>query len=246
MRNMLTALLILVLSASYAQEGENFSCHCCNSSLRILLEGKTVDKLYVHGCSGTGMGNMATSFLMPTGTPPKIVEVEGEAPDYSPLENFTCRYSPGLVTDGDTKTAWVEGVNDYGIGELIIVSCIDLKKPLQIWAGYGKSPAIFEQNSRPKRIKTMVIRGDNPGYTQYGTWYNNLQAVKQLEVDLSDVNGFQALTIPSFDVTTYVDNNDNTVEYNYFLGIVILDVYKGTKWSDTCISEIKNSEASKK
>jgi hypothetical protein len=240
MKSILTMVLVVTFVTGYSQEGENFSCKCCNSSLKVLLEGKSVDKLYVHGCSGTGMGNMATSFLMPSGTPPKIVEVEGEAPDYSPLENFTCRYSPGLVTDGDVKTAWVEGVDDYGIGELIIVSCIDLKKPLQIWAGYGKSPEIFAQNSKPKKIKTLIIRGDNPGYTQYGTWYYNLQVIKQMDVELKDFNGFQPLTIPSFEITTYVDLNENKTEYNYFLGIVIMDVFKGTKWSDTCISEIKN------
>jgi hypothetical protein len=234
MKIILAKLLALILVTGYSQEGEDISCKCCNSSLKLLLEAKTVDKLYVKVCGES------TSFLMPAGTPPKVVEVQGEAPDYSELAAWTCRYSPDLVTDGDVKTAWVEGTKDYGIGEIIIVTCLDLKKPLQIWSGYGKSPAIFTQNSRPKKIKTLIIRADNPGYTQYGTWYEHLQVVKQMEVELKDLNGFQTLTIPTFEVSKYVDRNQNNTEYNYFLGIVILDVYKGTKYSDTCISEIKN------
>jgi hypothetical protein len=240
MKYIFTIVLTMILLPFFSQEGENFSCKCCNTNLKLLLEGKSVDKIYVHGCNGTGSSNMATSFLMPSGTPPKPVVATDEAPDYSEIEKWTCRYAPGLVTDGDEKTAWVEGSNDYGVGELIIVACLDLKKPLQIWAGYGKSPAIFTQNSRPKKIKTMIIRGDNPSPSQYGTWYNNLTVIKQSEVALKDLNGFQSLSIPSYDISKYVDSNQNEMEYNYFLGIVIMDVYKGTKYSDTCISEIKN------
>jgi hypothetical protein len=239
MKTILSIVLVTTSLLSYSQYGENFSCKCCNSSLKVLLDGKSVDKIYVHSCNGTGSSDLATSFLMPSGTPPKIDTSDGAA-DYSPLEAWTCRYAPGLVTDGDTKTAWVEGAKDYGVGELIIVACLDLKKPLQIWAGYGKSPAIFTQNSRPKKIKTMIIRADNPNASQYGTWYEHLQVIKQTEIELKDLNGFQTLSIPSFEISKYVDKNQNNTEYNYFLGIVILDVYKGTKYSDTCISEIKN------
>jgi len=233
-------VLVLASYMSYAQYGDNYSCKCCNSALKVLLEGKIVNKIYVHACNGTGSSDLATSFLMPSGTPPKIVQPKDEPPDYSVLEAWTCKYAPGLVTDGDTKTAWVEGAKDYGVGELIIVSCLDLKKPLQIWSGYGKSPTIFTQNSRPKKIKTMIIRGDTPGRTQYGTYYEHLQVIKQMDIELKDINGFQSLTIPSYTVSKYDDSNQNQMEYDYFLGIVIVDVYKGTKYSDTCISEIKN------
>ena len=205
------------------------------------MEGKTVNEVYVHSCgSGTGSGSLASSFLMPSGTPPKIEVPQDDAPDYSPLEAFTCRYAPGLVTDGDTKTAWVEGSKDYGIGELLIVSCIDLKSPVQIWAGYGKSPAIFTQNSRPKKIKVLVVQSDAGDPTQYGSYYRNLKVINQAVAELKDLNGFQPLAVPAFTASSYKDKDQNIREYNYFLGIVILDVYRGTKYSDTCISEIKN------
>lgn len=242
MKTKLTILFALSLATGFSQEGENFSCGCCNNSLKQLTEGKTVPEVYVHFCgSGTGSGGLASSFLMPTGTPPKVVgDPEEGAVDYSVLEAWTCRYAPGLITDGDTKTAWVEGAKDYGVGELVLVSCIDLQKPIQIWSGYGKSPAIFEQNSRPKKIKVLVVQSDAGDPTQYGSWYRNLKVIKQTDIELKDINGFQPLLVPAFNSSSYTDNNENTKEYNYFLGIVIMDVYKGTKYSDTCISEIKN------
>lgn len=238
---MLTIFLALCVVASHAQEGENFSCKCCKSSLKQLAEGKIIPEVYVHFCgSGTGSEGLASSFLIPTGTPPKTADPKDGAVDYSALETWTCRYAPGLVTDNDTKTAWVEGAKDYGIGEVLVVSCIDLKKPVQIWSGYGKSPAIFVQNSRPKKIKLLVVQSEAADPTQYGSWYRNLKVIKQTEVELKDLNGFQPLGIPAFSASSYTDKDQNKRDYNYFLAIVILDVYKGTKYSDTCISEIKN------
>lgn len=242
MKIILTLLFAMSLATAFSQEGENFSCQCCNSAVKQLAEGKTIPEVYVHFCgSGTGSGGLASSYLKPTGTPPKV---EGDpkegAVDYSVLEAWTCRYAPGLITDGDTKTAWVEGSKDYGVGELVLVSCIDLKKPVQIWSGYGKSAAIFTQNSRPKKIKVMVVQSDAGDPTQYGSWYRNVKVIKESELELKDLNGFQSLVIPAFDVQSYKDKDQNKREYNYFLGIVILDVYKGTKYSDTCISEVRN------
>lgn len=235
------AFILLFGIPVFAQE-ESFPCKCCNAELKGLAEGKRIESLYVHGCSGVGTGPMASSFLKPSGTEPKVIEVEGEVPDYSKLEAWTCTYSPGNVTDGDTKTAWVEGMTDYGIDEILIISCVDLKKPIQIWAGYGKSAVIFTQNSRPKKIKSMIVQAETPGYTQYGTVYYNLKVVAQVETELRDENQFQSLTIPTFEIVSYLNKEQNSyVDYNYFLAIQILDVYKGTKWSDTCISEIKNS-----
>lgn len=128
MKYFLAMLLAMGFVTGYSQYGENFSCKCCNSNLKALLDGKSVSKIYVHACNGTGSSDLATSFLMPSGTPPKIEQPKDEPPDYSVLEAWTCRYAPGLVTDGDTKTAWVEGAKDYGVGELILVACLDLKK----------------------------------------------------------------------------------------------------------------------
>lgn len=234
--------LFLCNALLFAQEGESFPCTCCNAELKELAAGKTIERLYVHGCGGIGMGHLASSFLKPSGVEPKVVVIPGDAPDYSKLDAWTCMYSPGNVTDMNTKTAWVEGMADYGIGEVLIVSCLDLKKPVQIWAGYGKSPAIFTQNSRPKKIKTMIVQGDTPGYTQYGTEYHNLKVVAQADLELQDVNQFQSLTIPPFEIVSYLNKDQNSyVDHNYFLAIQILDVFKGAKWSDTCISEIKNS-----
>lgn len=60
-------------------------------------------------------------------------------------------------------------------------------------------------------------------------------------INLKDVNNYQTIKIPDYKVETYVHKAfDSKIEYAYFLGIEILDVYKGTKWDDTCISELRN------
>ena len=60
------------------------------------------------------------------------------------------------------------------------------------------------------------------------------------EVSLIDRNGFQPLGIPNFSKGTY-EFQGQQWEYNYWLVIEILEVYPGTKWTDTCISEVRNS-----
>ncbi len=76
-------------------------------------------------------------------------------------------------------------------------------------------------------------------------------------VHLRDMNGYQDLDLPSFLQEKYKDfpsdyymaeggtYDEQSVEqsfwdYSYFLKIKILEVYKGNKYDDTCISEILN------
>ena len=135
-----------------------------------------------------------------------------------------------------------KGVKGYGIGEAIIVPCLDLKKPVEIWAGYGKSSSIYQSNSRQSKIRITIVQAELYGPTQYGTVYKNLKIIEENVVKLKDINNYQNLSIPEYEKETYFSEQyGSEVEYNYFLGIQIIEVYKGAKWDDTCISEIRNS-----
>lgn len=222
---------------------ESFPCLEANPELSELFKGKVLEHLYIHDCFGVGMGELATSFLKPSGTSPKIIQDPRgeEPPEDTDYVNWTCQYSPGQIADGNIATAWVEGINGYGIGEVVIIPCLDLKKEIEIWNGYGKSLKLYKYNSRASKIKVSVIRAKMDGVTQYGTMYKDVKVISSNIVNLKDVNFYQIIKIPNYKVETYFyEAFDKEIEYAYFLGVEILDVYKGVKWDDTCISEIRN------
>jgi hypothetical protein len=240
LRLFLSYLFLFIPSFVYAQF-ESFPCKCCNPILKDLFKGETLKSLYVHSCNGPGLGNLSSSFLLPGGTPPKIIESTDGPPDDAAYVEWSCRYSVGKISDNDPKTAWVEGAEGQGIGEVLIVPCLDLKKPVKIWTGFGKSDALFAANSRPKKIRTVVIQSPRGDATQYGKVYKDLKLVAEETTLLLDKNGYQELPVPVFKTESYLPKDfDKKVEYQYFLGLEILEVYPGSKYEDTCISEITN------
>ena len=177
---------------------------------------------------------------MPSGDAPKIIEYPNGPPDDRKYVAWTCRYAPGNLGDTDPATAWVEGVGGYGIGEVVIVPCLDLKKPVEIWVGYGKSKDLFQYNSRPRILRLVVIEAKISGFAQYGTLYHDLQIIEDETVELEDLNDYQRIKIPDYDVKTFFEPGNREMEHRYFLGLEINEVYEGSKWDDTCISEIRN------
>ncbi len=237
-------ITILLYSFNVFSQEESFPCLEANPELAKLFQGKTLEHLYVHDCSGVGLGELATSFLKPSGKAPQIIKDPSgeEPPEDTDYINWTCKYSPGQIADGSITTAWVEGVKGYGIGEAVIIPCLNLKKPVEIWNGYGKSQKLYKYNSRASKVKVSIIRAKMEGVTQYGIMYEDVKIVSSIIVNLKDVNNYQKIKIPNYNVETYVHEAfDSKIEYAYFLGIEILDVYKGTKWDDTCISELRNA-----
>ena len=119
-------------------------------------------------------------------------------------------YPVGNVRDNNPTTAWVEGKSDNGVGEWIEFY-FDLGKSIssiKIINGYGKNGAIYQANNRVKRIKISFC--DNTSFI----------------TELEDGNlEPQKVMLPE---TKNVKN----------VKITILEVYNGTKYNDTCISEV--------
>ncbi|MGE5604464.1 MAG: NADase-type glycan-binding domain-containing protein [Bacteroidota bacterium] len=120
-------------------------------------------------------------------------------------------YKAIYVMDKDLKTAWVPtGREKNGIGEWLDFKFYpgQVIKSIQIINGYAKSEAIYQVNNRVKRFKLSFDNGTT------------------LESELKDrQKGFQ--TIPL--------TKPQRIEY---LRMTILEVYPGTKYHDTCISEV--------
>ena len=212
-------------------------------------------------------------------------------------EGESCTYAPSRLVDGDPQTGWAEGGVGVGIGAEVAVPALldtvryyapddeggvrwttadplDLSKPVRIWAGYGKSPELFAANARPKRVRVTVLRlrlqPDPDTHDATGcsfSTYVEPVAVAEHEVAVREVNGYQPLPVPEFEVEHYheypmewlrMDGTERALyrqrvdageaapyqpepwEYTYMLKLTLLDVYPGTRHEDTVISEIGN------
>jgi hypothetical protein len=138
------------------------------------------------------------------------------ASSYLQENNFS--YLPNnLSIDYKTDNPWVEGVDGLGINEKIYFEKRYVSNgSMHISIGYVSynKPYLYNQNSRPKRIKLSVE--------------NKFSII----ADLKDTPHYQEIKFPS-DIT--MDD---------ILILEILDVYPGTKYEDTCINTIFFEESS--
>ena len=122
----------------------------------------------------------------------------------------TRTYIPINVIDGDESTAWVEGVSNHGIDEWVKVSFKEkvLIKSISIVGAYGADNFRYKINNRIKKIE-IIFSGDLPSKVKY----------------LED-------NIDSQEIKLEVPHITKWVKFK------ILEIYEGTKYKDTPISEI--------
>ncbi len=138
------------------------------------------------------------------------------------------------LLDGNPNTVWVEGVKGFGFKEWIKLKIVSKKKYLGfsylvILPGFAGSEKLFKANNRPK---SMVISIDvnkcEPGLGDPGTDPNTCYDIFPQRLKFKDKNAYHIFGI--FD--------------RFFVGkeveitLYIEDVYKGTKYDDTCVAEI--------
>ena len=134
-------------------------------------------------------------------------------------------YAAVNLHDSDVRTAWVEGKEDYGVGESITLKSsgayIDR---IDIWNGYQKSPELYTKNSRVKVLKLYI--NDKPSILLHledtpAVQYFNLE--KLIE---------QTTTSSTSETPSTEQPKPRTLRFE------IMEVYPGSKWKDTAISEI--------
>lgn len=241
--------LLLVGQFSLAQGYEGHPCAKGSLLLKSLMQKKEIKAdVYINGCD-PDRGQRVSSFLNASGKAPMSVKNPNFKPppdweeadgDYA-HDNWTCMYAGGSAVDGNKSTAWVEGVAGNGAGEALMVTQLDLSRKVEILAGFGKSAALFAANNRPKTINVHIVRAHpEPGSaSQCGENYDALKLIATKKVTLRNVNEYQPLSLPIFKTETYPYQNE-AWDYHYWLMIEIIDVYPGSKYKDTCISEIRN------
>lgn len=138
-------------------------------------------------------------------------------------------YSVENITDMEESTTWAEGKSGLGKGEWIEFTLNDapkewgykdkdfvskaIKGGFVIQTGYAKSPALWKKNSRPIKLKCFL--NGNP------------------------LSVIQLLDTPDFQSFTIFPNETSRVDFKAgdVIRFEILDVVKGTKDEDACISE---------
>ncbi len=140
-------------------------------------------------------------------------------------------YSVNNLLDKKVETTWVEGTKGDGLKEWISIK-LDADKhspsstPFTIhWVGiipgYAKSQKTWEENNRVKSALLIIF---SPGAPR---WQYVICRLK-----FKDVNGLQVFHLSNDLAAPNMDPMTKT------LWLVIEDVYKGTKFADTCISEV--------
>lgn len=125
--------------------------------------------------------------------------------------NTTYDYSPKKAIDNNFETCWCEGKNDNGIGEYltIIFDSTYEVNGLSIYNGLCTSSDLFYKNSRPHEITIILSNGDSYDFELNDSWENRNNIIL-------------------FDSS--IDTSSLTIRIN--------SVYEGSKYKDTCISEI--------
>ena len=126
------------------------------------------------------------------------------------LSEKNIKHVPDRIMDGDTTTAWVEGVEGNGEGESITFTFGDLYvvSDIKIWNGYQKSEDLYYKNARTSELELEFSDGSTE------------------RISLQDMaSGFQEFALERH-VTSYVK-------------VKIVSTYDGSKYEDTVISEIE-------
>ena len=147
------------------------------------------------------------------------------ASSYLKSESENISYKPKNIHDLNFETAWVEGVDGYGIGEYVTYYFRQNSPRITdilIANGYVKTEKSFRENSRVKKLKMYI--NDKPFA------FLNLKDSRNVQIFKFDPIG-----------RPHSDNDDRNILDelpNWTMKFEILEVYKGDKYDDTAISEI--------
>jgi hypothetical protein len=138
----------------------------------------------------------------------------------SSWNRYNENYHPNYVLDNNPKTAWVEGVNGQGEAEriLIPISSIDnvSRVRLKIRNGYQKSRSLLKANSAPKAMTIRLL-------SRTGS------KIEEKKVTLKRKMGWQEVTMAV-----------SSPKAQVALAELIIDsVHPGSRYKDTCISDIE-------
>lgn len=190
--------------------------------------------------------------------------VSSELDAVDPFEGLG-EYGGHNLFDKESSTAWVEGVEGPGTGEYFYLAMgQEFPEQMIIRNGYQKNDDIFSKNNRVKTTRVSLFAGFMipMDVTEIGMYYyvrkfgteevvelEDLRASQEIDLpfDQANVNEFAAMCKKQFpeDYKTQLEKVKENCptcptdpSFQFFMRVEILDVYKGSQWDDTCISDI--------
>jgi len=149
------------------------------------------------------------------------------ASSYLMSKDTTINYLPENAGDLSFKTAWIEGVKGYGIGEYLTYHFRPSSPRITriiVANGYVKSEKAYRENSRVKKLKLYI--------------YNKPFAILNLKDTLCEqIFDFKPIGQRS-DKNTNWEKIEKEEMPEWTMKFEILEVYPGDKYDDTAISEI--------
>lgn len=170
------------------------------------------------------------------------------------------RYSPANLFDNNLATAWAVG--NGGIGSRLIVNIEAGSSAVRFVDGYAKSKDLFARNNRLKTAKIRLWVGFSFAHrvSEVGALYNIFPLENERTIDLQDTMNPQDVALP-FDWEKVAKTRDTAfesmqkqiagmserekqefsrgwLEY-YFISLDIAAVYPGSKYNDTCLTEMR-------
>lgn len=152
------------------------------------------------------------------------------------------KYGSLNLGDSNPKTCWAEGSESDGINEFIWMTIPENISIIRIRNGYQKSEIIYNANNRPRKLEFELFASYEPsGYvTESHNGFFISESIASSSAVLEDNLGYQDIKL-DFDwpeINSQLSYNEIFDEDRFILKIKIIDVYKGSKWNDACISDI--------
>ena len=141
----------------------------------------------------------------------------------SELEPGSGKYAPKNLIDNNPKTAWVEGVSGEGMGEMVTFEFSEevILAGFYIANGYFKSDAHYKENGKVSWINVVLDDGTQEMFDLNGSYL---------------VAGTTNFSVQDYAFSNYV--RFGKVHRVREVSFVIYSADMGTKYDDTCISEI--------
>ncbi|HAT72405.1 MAG TPA: hypothetical protein DCS63_06280 [Elusimicrobia bacterium] len=151
------------------------------------------------------------------------------------------------IADGEPRTAWAGKA-----GEDVWLFINPGAQTLTVVNGYNKSPALFKANNRVKRLAVSVWTAAHleADVSEIAQIYHAARLTPDHILELKDTGKAQTFPLPfdwdaigkanKTELAAYLKREDRPLMYSdYVLRAEPLEVYEGTKYDDTCISELK-------
>ncbi|HUX12855.1 MAG TPA: hypothetical protein VMW87_07485 [Spirochaetia bacterium] len=246
-------VILQPVSAQY--RGELFQPRFGLAEWRTIHVGMTIPQ--IDGESDTfGPDRWSSSYLVPDDPAPEYPRTEATTSgeddselaaidDHSEaIARWAFKYSARSLADRNPATGWSEGVEGDGVGEVVLAK-VDTRRPVFVRNGFQMSKELFLANNRVKRVRVFLLQAGKRMPNQFDSPYAEVKVLAAVDAELSDTMGFQRLPVPPNAIepmTEWDGSVTDPPQYASFVALQILSVYPGTRYHDTCLSDVYNLE----